>query len=152
MSDFEVRALPPAATRVLRQAVLRPHQGVDEMAADEPDGAYAAGVFRDGELVAVGLVGCEGGPAAWRVRGLATAPGARRQGAGTLVLDALCKHAIGHGASRIWCKVRTPARSLYERAGFAVVSEEFELPQIGPHVVMELRRCAAKGVTVLREV
>jgi predicted GNAT family N-acyltransferase len=34
--------------------------------------------------------------------------------------------------------VRTPARSLYEQAGFRVSSEEFELPGIGPHVLMEL--------------
>jgi hypothetical protein len=32
-----------------------------------------------------------------------------------------------------------PAASLYERAGIRVVSEEFELPHIGPHVVMETR-------------
>ena len=32
-----------------------------------------------------------------------------------------------------------PGRRLYERAGMRVVSEEFELPQIDPHVVMELR-------------
>ena len=30
------------------------------------------------------------------------------------------------------------ARSLYERAGLRVASEEFYLPQIGPHFVMEL--------------
>jgi predicted GNAT family N-acyltransferase len=38
----------------------------------------------------------------------------------------------------VWCNARTPARSLYERAGFTVASDEFELPEIGPHLVMEL--------------
>ena len=53
------------------------------------------------------------------------------------MLAALLEHAESHGALRLWCNARTPARSFYERAGFRVVSDEFELPGIGPHVVME---------------
>jgi GNAT superfamily N-acetyltransferase len=70
---------------------------------------------------------------------MATAPGARGEGAGTGVLEALVQHALGAGAQRIWCNARTPARDFYERAGFRVTSGEFELPMIGPHLVMELR-------------
>jgi ribosomal protein S18 acetylase RimI-like enzyme len=67
---------------------------------------------------------------------MATAPAFRGRGAGTAVLDALLAHAAAHRASRVWASVRVPARTLYERAGFAVVSEEFEPPHIGPHVIM----------------
>jgi len=136
---FAVRTIPLAETRVLRQAVLRPHQTVEDVAAHEVPGAVAVGAFDGDELVAVGLVGPDGGPGAWRVRGMATAPAARRRGAGAAVLDGLVRHALEAGATRVWCNARTPARSLYERAGFAVVSDEFELPDIGPHLVMELR-------------
>jgi GNAT superfamily N-acetyltransferase len=138
MPDLAVRPIPLAQTRTLRQAVLRPHQTVEELAAHEPPEAFAVGAFADGELVAVGLVGREGGPGAWRVRAMATAQPARGQGVGTAVLAALLDHARAHGATRVWCHARTPARSLYERAGFAAVSEEFELPDIGPHLLMEL--------------
>jgi ribosomal protein S18 acetylase RimI-like enzyme len=128
----------PGQTRPLRQAVLRPHQALGDLAASEPPGAFAVGAFGDGgELVAVGLVGPDGEPGSWRVRGMATAPDARGRGLGTAVLDALLEHATAHGARRVWCNARTPARSLYERAGFRAVSEEFELPDIGPHLVME---------------
>lgn len=120
--------------------MLRPHQTVEELAAHEPRGALAIGAFDGGELVAVGLVGPDGGPGSWRVRGMATAPHARGRGAGTVVLAALIGHAFAQGATRIWCNARTPARSLYERAGFEVASDEFELPEIGPHLVMELIR------------
>jgi ribosomal protein S18 acetylase RimI-like enzyme len=129
--------------------VLRPHQSLQELAAHEPAGAFAAGVFDDasgrGELVSVGLIGPGGESGAWRVRGMATAPHARGRGAGTAVLAALLEHAATHGAQRVWCTVRIGARSLYERAGFRVISEEFELPKIGPHVVMELRLEANAG-------
>jgi ribosomal protein S18 acetylase RimI-like enzyme len=107
------------------------------MAADEPAGAFAAGAFDGKTLISVGLVGPDGKPGAWRVRGMATASDARGNGAGSAVLDALVAHAIANGATRVWCNARTPALSLYERAGFRVVSEEFEIPEIGPHFAME---------------
>jgi ribosomal protein S18 acetylase RimI-like enzyme len=132
-----VREVPLAETRMLRQAVLRPHETVEGVASGEPCSAFAVGAFDRGALIAVGFVAPDGEPRAWRVRGMATAPHARGKGAGTAVLDALVRHAIVHGASRVWCNVRTPARALYERAGFHATSEEFELPEIGPHVVME---------------
>jgi ribosomal protein S18 acetylase RimI-like enzyme len=137
MTDIHVREVALAETRALRQAVLRPHQTVDAMAVDEPEGAFAVGAFDAETLIAVGLVGADGEPDAWRVRGMATAPDARGQGAGTAVLDALVAHAVAQGASRVWCNARTSARSLYERANFRAVSEEFEIPEIGPHFVME---------------
>lgn len=138
MESFEVHPVPLAETRPLRQQVLRPHQTVDELAADEPTGAVAFGAFEGSELVAVGLVGPDGEPGDWRVRGMATAPRARGRGAGTAILQALVQHAIAHGARRVWCNARTPALGLYRRAGFVVASEEFEPPHIGPHYRMEL--------------
>jgi len=109
-----------------------------ELASHEPPDAYAVGAFASEELVSVGFVAPDGQPGSWRVRGMATAPHARGRGAGTFVLGALVAYATEHQARRIWANVRTPARSLYERAGFRVTSEQFELPEIGPHVVMEL--------------
>jgi ribosomal protein S18 acetylase RimI-like enzyme len=137
VSETLVEEIPIADTRPLRQSVLRPHQTVDALAAHEPEGAYAAGVYHDGTLVAVGLVAPDGGPGSWRIRGMATAAEARGRGAGGAVLDALVAHAIAGGATRVWCNARTPARAFYERAGFKAVSDEFEVPEIGPHYVME---------------
>jgi GNAT superfamily N-acetyltransferase len=143
VSELVLREVAIAATRPLRQAVLRPHQTLDELAAHEPPDAFAVAVFSGDTLVAVGFVAPEGGPDSWRVRGMATAPEARGRGAGTLVLEALVDHALDHGATRIWCNARTPARSFYERGGFRVTSEEFELPKIGPHYVMERTSAAS---------
>jgi len=122
----------------MRQAVLRPHQTVEELATHEPEDAFAVGAFdSDEQLVSVGFVGRGGESGAWRVRGMATAPQARGRGAGGAVLTELVQHAIDGGATRIWCNARIRAVSLYERAGFGVVSDEFEEPKIGPHFVME---------------
>lgn len=134
-----VRPISVEQTRALRHAVLRPHESLEAVAAHEAPGSFAAGAFDAGELIAVGLVAPDGEPGGWRVRGMATTPHARGRGAGGAVLDALLAHAAAGGAQRVWCNARTPARSLYERAGFDVVSEEFQVPEIGPHLVMERR-------------
>jgi GNAT superfamily N-acetyltransferase len=140
VADVLVRAVSLAQTRQLRQAVLRPHKTLEQLAAHEPADAFAVGAYAGDELIAVGFVAPDGEVGAWRIRGMATTPQARGRGAGTLVLEALLRHATTHGARRIWCNARTPARSLYERAGLRVASEVFEIPDIGPHVVMELAR------------
>lgn len=133
---FLVRPIPIADTRPLRQAVLRAHQTLDDLASHETAEAIAVGAFEGGELVAVGFVTPEGEPGAWRIRGMATAPAARGRGAGLAVLYALVGHAQGKGATRLWANVRVGARSLYQRGGFEITSDVFELPDIGPHVVM----------------
>lgn len=135
---LDVRPVALEETRALRQAVLRPHQAIEELAESEPAAAFAVGAFEAGELLAVGLIGPEGEPGSWRVRGMAASAPARGRGAGTAVLAALLDHAREQGARRVWASVRVPARTLYERAGFVVSSEVFEPPHIGPHVIMEV--------------
>jgi len=143
MLEAVVREIPVAATRELRQAILRPHQTLEELAAHEPPDAHAVGAFHGDQLVAVGFVAPDGNPGSWRVRGMATRPDARGRGAGSAVLAALVGHATGEGATRIWCNARKPAVSLYARAGFRIASEEFEPPDIGPHFMMERNIAAA---------
>lgn len=138
-SMIRVDAIPLAETRPLRHAVLRPHQNIDAIVDHELPGAFAVGAFDSADrLIAVGFVSPDGGPGAWRVRGMATEPASRGRGAGGAVLDALVAYARDRGATRVWCNARVAARTLYERGGFRVISEEFEVPDIGPHYVMEL--------------
>lgn len=137
--QIEVREIPLPETRALRREVLRPRHSIEDLAAHEPAGSIAFGAFEGDQLVAVGLVGRDGGaPGDWRVRGMATKPDARGRGAGTAILQALVQHAVAHGATRVWCNARTRARGLYERVGFVVASDEFETPDIGSHYRMEL--------------
>lgn len=140
MTDFVVRRVPPSQTRPLRRAVLRPHETLAEMAGHEPPDAVAYAAFLGDALAVVGLVGPDGEDEGdWRIRGMAADPATRGMGGGAAVLEALLDHAQRAGATRVWCNARTPARALYARAGFRVVSDEFEIDPIGPHVEMELR-------------
>ena len=124
----------------MRHEVLRPHEPLEAIAWQEPSAAVAYAAFEDGaeRPIAVGLVGRDGEAGSWRVRGMATEPEARGRGAGSAVLAALIDYAREQGAERIWCNARIAARTLYERAGFVVASEEFEIKGVGPHYRMEL--------------
>jgi GNAT superfamily N-acetyltransferase len=147
VSERSVRQIPLEQTRALRQALLRQHESIEQLAAGEPADAYAVGAF-EGEQsapLAVGFVAPDGAPGSWRVRAMATAPQARGRGLGAAVLEQLVGHAREHGAARVWCNARTPARAFYERAGFRATSDEFELPPIGPHFVMERRLDPGEG-------
>jgi GNAT superfamily N-acetyltransferase len=149
VSHVLVRQIPIADTRPLRHAVLRPSEPLDGLLDHEPDGAFAVGAFEHGQLLAIGFIVPATSPqgdgklpkghtaGVWRIRGMATVEHARGRGLGAAVLDALVVHAIAEGAVLVWCNARTPASSFYQRAGFRVVSEEFEIPGIGSHYVME---------------
>jgi GNAT superfamily N-acetyltransferase len=139
-----VEVVDHAVTAPLRRAVLRPHQSIEEMTSSVHDAAGAVHVaaWRAGDVVGAGSIRPEPPPwepavgGAWRVRGMATAPGHRGEGIGALVLDALLGHAVDAGASIVWCSARIPARAFYERAGFAATGEPWVDPDIGPHVHM----------------
>lgn len=133
----EVRVVPPDETLDLRQRVLRPHQTPDEVRASG-DGMPGIAVYEDGALVATASVREEPMPGDpregdWRLRGMASEPEQRGRGYGAAALRAALEYAKERGGKRVWCNARTPALGFYERHGFAVVGEEFELPDAGPH-------------------
>jgi GNAT superfamily N-acetyltransferase len=137
VADVRICEVPIAMTRVLRQSILRSHETIEQVAADEPSEVFAAGGFDGERLIVVGMIAPSEQAGSWRVRGMATAAGERSRGAGRGVLDALLEHARANGGTRVWCNARVPARSFYERAGFHACSEVFDVPPIGPHLVME---------------
>jgi predicted GNAT family N-acyltransferase len=70
---------------------------------------------------------------------MATTLEARGTGAGRAMLEACLAHVAHRGGRRVWCNARLPAAGFYERFGFVVESDVFELPDSGPHVVMSRR-------------
>jgi GNAT superfamily N-acetyltransferase len=134
-----VRWVAPEVTFPLRQAVLRPHQQVWELAEPDdsaPDARSFAAIDAAGRVVGTGVVSRR--PPGWQVRAMAVDPSCRGQGIGSLVLAAILDHVRARGGSLVWCNARTPAVGLYLRTGFVAVGTQFDLPHIGPHVRLEL--------------
>jgi len=134
-----VVAVSPELTYPLRQALLRPHQQMAELAEPDdlaPEARSFAAFDTAGKVVGTGVVSRR--PPGWQVRAMAVDPSFRGQGIGSQVLAAILDHVRACGGGLVWCNVRTPAVGLYRRAGFVVTGEPVDLPHIGPHVRMEL--------------
>ena len=153
-----VRSVSAAETWPLRHRVLRPHQRGPEIVLpgdDHPAALHLAAVV-DGEIAAVGSVmpekperpvdSSDSGNAAamlhlpgdWRVRGMAVRPESRRTGLGRAILDGMIDHAIARGGTALWCHARVSAEPFYTALRFRAEGAPFDVPEIGPHLLMWL--------------
>tara|TARA_X000001036_G_scaffold142463_1_gene135298 strand:- start:847 stop:1293 length:447 start_codon:yes stop_codon:yes gene_type:complete len=72
----------------------------------------------------------------FRIRGMAVSAEHRNKGVGTLIVKGLQDYAKKRG-SGIWCNARIRAIPVYERCGFVVISDVYDIEGIGPHRDME---------------
>ncbi len=74
----------------------------------------------------------------WQLRGMATEPLWQYKGVGRTLLDYTVNYLQNRNAQwRIWCNARIAAVPFYTGMGFEVISEPFDIPQIGLHYKME---------------
>ncbi|MEU3460302.1 GNAT family N-acetyltransferase [Streptomyces sp. NPDC006733] len=77
--------------------------------------------------------------AAYRFRGMGSAPEVRGEGYGAAVLRAGLREATVRGAELVWCNGRTSAQGFYEHLGFTATGEEFVVEPSGPHFVFAIK-------------
>ena len=120
---------------VLREGLPRGSEhypGIDEDPQTKFLCAYENGI----------LVGCstlqvdERGGCKYRIRGMAVSPDSRNHGIGSSIVQGLQEYAHSQGTG-IWCNARIRAVPMYERCGFVIISDVFEIEGIGPHHDME---------------
>lgn len=124
----------------LRHAVLR--AGLERHTAIF-EGDRAATARHYGAFDADRLVGCatahlntwEGQPA-WQLRGMAVSPTHQSRGIGREVLAFVERDLADMPVRQLWCNARVPAAPFYQKLGWAIASEPFEIPTAGPHVKM----------------
>jgi GNAT superfamily N-acetyltransferase len=140
--EYEIRRARLEEIVDLRHAILR--QGLPrEAAIFEGDDAPSSRHY--GAFVGNRIVCCvtlhrsewESAPA-WQLRGMATEAGYRQTGIGRAVMEFLEEDVRKDESVRklMWCNARTPATGFYEKLGWRIVSERFEIPTAGPHVRM----------------
>lgn len=139
----EVRLIEAQESYRLRQLVLRPMLKVDQVGAEHDHAAdtfHVGALDMDGRVIAIMTVMRDCVPnthrVAWRIRGMASDPDARGTGCGGAVLEFGIAHAWGIHRETVWCNARKVAYGFYERYGFRLASDEFDIPGIGPHKVM----------------
>ena len=141
--DVLLRQASLAEIVALRHAVLRPGLPPESAAFDGDDAPSTRhyGAFAGGDAV-----GClsfmrndREGPA-HQLRGMATADSARGTGIGRALLRFADEALVAAtGIRGLWCNARVESVGFYERAGWEVVSDVFDVPGVGPHRVMVRR-------------
>lgn len=140
-----IKSIEPNQTTKIRHQVLRIGQPIETCfyPNDNAPGAFHLGVFVDDKLVAIGSFYAEKQPDLnysnqCRFRGIATLPKYRNRGYAIALIAFAINKIKPLGVAVIWCNARTSALGLYKKLGFKVVSDEFEIEGIGPHLVMAL--------------
>jgi GNAT superfamily N-acetyltransferase/cation transport regulator ChaC len=131
----------------LRHRELRPGRASEtaRFDGDEEPTTCHYGAFVTEERAPVGCVSFmarpHAGEPAYQLRGMATRAGLTRRGIGSALLaQALPALPEEARARLLWCNARLAAVPFYARLGWTVVSPLFEVPGVGPHHVMLLRR------------
>ena len=137
-----VEEVAAGVTYPLRGAVLRPGRPVEMPGDDDPGTVHLAARTVEGQVV--GVARFHPNPCAWRpdagqawqLRGMATDPAVRGSGAGRALVDAGLALIVDRGGDLVWCDARAAAVGFYERMGFTVVTEPYEIEPIGRHLGM----------------
>jgi ribosomal protein S18 acetylase RimI-like enzyme len=138
-----IEQVDPAATYDLRARVLRPGRPVQITGDDAPFTLHLAARTGDGDVVGVVRFHPQDCPwrvaeAAWQLRGMATDPRVRGLGAGRALVAEGLSRLMARGGDLVWCDARASAVGFYQRIGFTVVTEPYDLRPVGPHLGMVL--------------
>ena len=127
----------------LRQLVLWPHLTVEEciIEPDEIDSTYQIVVKDEGNVVCCGTFLVETKAQfnfanQYRLRAMGTHPDYRKKGLGKLLIDFAKEQLKQNGVELIWCDARIVATGFYQKQGFKIIGEQYEVPVIGPHYLM----------------
>ena len=129
----------------LRHEVLRHGLPRDAAIFDGDDAPTSRhyGAFDNGTAVgcATLMLNQWDGEPAWQVRGMATDERFRGRGLGAALLRMAEAELLGERSPVrvLWCNARVPAIRFYEKLGWAVRCEPFDIPTAGPHVKMTKR-------------
>lgn len=129
----------------LRSLVLR--EGADyELCifdGDNDEFSFHLGCFIEQQLISIVSFHKQGRDnflgLGYQLRGMATHPMHQGKGIGNQLVNFAIVYLRGQKANYVWCNARKLAYPFYFGLGFEFISEEFDIPNIGPHKAMFLK-------------
>jgi len=137
---ISTKEIEAAETYSLRQEILRPQKPIEQcqFSGDCDSSTAHFGVYSGKELVGIlsvfnAPIKGKNCPNSWQLRAMAVKPQQRGKGYGLLALAEAEAYAIRQGGCCIWANARINAVGFYQRAGYCVDDEVFNIPDVGPH-------------------
>ena len=143
--NLQIKKISPEDTRSLREKILRPGQPLDNLiySGDYNPEAYHAGAFVDNNLIGIASVYLKAKDGeqrkdSWQLRGMAIDESMQGKDIGKQLLENCIEYIKSCNDKHLWCNARVKAIGFYKKMGFEITSDEFEIPEIGSHYIMEI--------------
>ncbi|MCU4667340.1 GNAT family N-acetyltransferase [Bacillus paralicheniformis] len=140
---IEVKPINAEDTYEIRHRILRPNQPLEacKYETDLLGGTFhLGGYYRDRLISIASFHQAEHseleGQKQYQLRGMATLEGYREQKAGSTLIRHAEELLRKKGADLLWCNARTSVSGYYEKLGFSEQGEVYDIPPIGPHILM----------------
>ena len=129
-------------TLELRHLVLRPNKKPEELKYPNDNLSFHGGAVLNGKIIGIASVYPEPKPGEkssfhWRLRGMGVLPEFQGKGYGASLLDLCIDFIKSNEGKLLWCNARFIALGFYLKLGFKIVSDSFEIEDIGVHYIME---------------
>ena len=139
---MQIKAINAADTLRLRQQILRPDG--DLLGCQFPGDADCAtrhfGAYLESTLIGIVSVYEQAYPElgryGYQLRAMAVAESARGKQVGLKLLAVAEEAAFVASADYIWANARSSALGFYEKAGYQVLSDEFDIEGVGAHFLV----------------
>lgn len=139
----KIRKIDVEATYQLRHEILRPHQAMAQCHYPGDMDLMTAhfGAFDLDEIVGiVSIYQVQNSQLdisnSWQLRAMATKEKVRGQGFGFKLLNAAESYALDLGGKCVWANARLNAVAFYEKSGYSVQGDEFDISNIGWHYLV----------------
>lgn len=125
----------------IRKDIFRSEFDYDEHVSlgDDEEQTFHLGVFVEGKLVSVASFYYENNehfPShkdQYRLRGMATLPQYQNIGLSKALLQTAFSIIKRNMCTLLWCHARQVSVPFYQKLGFDVIGEEFDVPKLGSH-------------------
>ena len=142
--EIEVGILTTEKIMKLRHEVLWPHLDSVDKCTIDPDNlesTFHIGAENESEVVGTSTfiidINSEFEESnQYRLRAMATSEKVRGCGVGEKIIEAGIAELKSRGVKLLWCDARIIATGFYEKMGFSVKGDIYEVPNIGPHKLM----------------
>ncbi|WP_396595941.1 GNAT family N-acetyltransferase [Dokdonia sp. R86516] len=141
--DYTLREIVAQDTWPVRHPVLRAGRPLEDvyMEADEKASTFHLGMYHKHTIVGVASF-MEDTHEAFtgvqtRLRGMAVLPEYRNKGIAAQILNKGEEILKKRKRTILWFNARTIALGFYKNLGYTMIGEEFDIPQVGPHVRMK---------------
>ncbi len=141
---MQIEILNTEEIKKLRHEVLWPHLDSEAECTIDPDEeetTFHMGAIKDNETVGTSTFIVDINDAfeeknQYRLRAMATSKKVRGLGVGAKLVAKGIEELKGRRVKLVWCDARLVATGFYEKMGFKVKGEIYDVPKIGPHKLM----------------